>query len=91
MLGAAQICCGFSAKGIATIKKLDHLGIWKTLPHAFEELAGTLTQAGFGKNAQDLMNSAAKLNLIETIRLEDRANKGRQAPQNEWGHRSMAS
>ena len=43
---------------IATLKTLE---IWNSLPHAFKDLTGTLKQAGFEKQAQDLMRCAENI------------------------------
>jgi len=65
MLGASQICCGDSDKGISTIYQLKALSIWKSLPHAFMELAGLLTSAGFEANANDLLVSLSNLGIFQ--------------------------
>jgi tetratricopeptide (TPR) repeat protein len=65
MLGASQICCGDSDKGISTIYRLKTLKIWKSLPHAVKELAGLLTSAGFEANANDLLVSLSNLGIVQ--------------------------
>jgi tetratricopeptide (TPR) repeat protein len=64
MLGASQICCGDAERGLATVQKLKPLSIWSSLPHAFKELAGLLTRAGFDANARDLVRCASRLSII---------------------------
>jgi tetratricopeptide (TPR) repeat protein len=62
MLGASQICSGDSFQGKATIAQLKPLRIWNSLPHAFKNIAGLLTSAGFGKEAQKLLDCLTDLN-----------------------------
>ncbi|MCB2169936.1 MAG: glycosyltransferase [Deltaproteobacteria bacterium] len=64
MLGAAQICCGDSYKGIVTLQKLKSLSIWNSLHLSFEELASTLSHAGFDNDAQKLIHCVSRLERV---------------------------
>lgn len=61
MLAAAHICCGNSPKGLSALQHLQTVDIWSSLPQAFQELAHSLTKAGFKKQADGLIHFADRL------------------------------
>ena len=61
MLGATQICCGNPEEGLASFLRFKQLIVWSSLPHAFKELAMSLSQAGFKRQAADLVRFAKRL------------------------------
>ena len=66
MLGATQICCGNHKEGLESFLKFKSLIIWDSLPHAFQELAQALCQAGFPLQANELVLFSSNLEANTT-------------------------